>query len=83
MYLQYPTLDIDESPLEWWKLECKRIPLLSDAARKYLCVCATSVASERVFSIGGQLVSKKRNSLKPEKVNNLIFLAKNLNSQGY
>ena len=76
MYLQYPALDIDESPLEWWKLECKRMPLLSAVARKYLCVCATSVPSERVFSVGGQLVSQKRNLLKPEKVNNLIFLAK-------
>ena len=43
MYLQYPALDIDESPLEWWKLECKRMPLLSAVARKYLCVCATSM----------------------------------------
>ena len=28
MYLQYPSLDIDESPLQWWKLECKRLPTL-------------------------------------------------------
>ena len=67
MYLQYPALDIDESPLEWWKLECKRMPLLSAVARKYLCVCATSVPSERVFSVGGQLVSQKCNSLKPRR----------------
>ena len=60
MYLHYPCLDIDKSPLEWWKLECKRMPLLSIAARKYLCVCATSVTSERVFSIGGQVVSSRR-----------------------
>ena len=26
MYLQYPSLDIDESPLQWWKLECKDCP---------------------------------------------------------
>ena len=77
MYLQYPTLDIDELPLEWWKLDCKRMPLLSAVARKYLSVCATSVLSERVFSVGGQLVSQKRNSLNPEKVSNLIFPAKN------
>lgn len=81
MYLQYPSLDIDGSPLSWWKLECNRMPMLSMAARKYLCVCATSVASERVFSIGGQLVNSRRNWLKPEKVNHLIFLAKNLNSK--
>ena len=23
MYLQYPILDIDISPLQWWKMECK------------------------------------------------------------
>jgi len=78
MYLQYPTLDIDESPLGWWKLECKRMPLLSIAARKYLCVCATSVTSERVFSVGGQVVNSRRSCLKPQTVNNLVFLAKNL-----
>lgn len=79
MYLQYPRLDIDESPLKWWQLECNRMPLLSVAAGKYLCVCATSVTSERVFSVGGQLVNSRRSRLNPEKVNNLIFLAKNLN----
>ena len=81
MYLQYPSLDIDESPLQWWKLECKRLPLLSIAARKYLCVCAKSVTSERVFSIGGQVVNSRRSCLKPHKVNSLIFLAKNFNSR--
>ena len=59
MYLQYPSLDIDESPLKWWRIECNRMPLLSVAARKYLCICATSVSSERVFSVGGQLVNSR------------------------
>ena len=81
MYLQYPSLDIDESPFKRWKLECNRMPLLSVAARKYLCICATSVTSERVFSIGGQLVNSRRSRLNPDKVNSLIFLAKNLNNQ--
>ena len=80
IYLQYPSLDIDESPLQWWKLECKRLPLLSIAACKYLCACATSVISESVFSIGGQVVNSRRSCLKPHKVNSLIFLAKNFHS---
>ena len=46
MYMQYPTLDIDESPLEWRKFEAGRMPLLSTVARKYLSVCTTSVPSE-------------------------------------
>jgi len=37
MYVQYPVLDIDSSPLEWWRLEWKRMPILAVVARKYLC----------------------------------------------
>ena len=71
MYLQYLSFNIDESPLKWWKLECSRLPMLSVAAQKYLCVCATSVTSERVFSIvAGQLVTSRHSRLNPDKVNN-------------
>ena len=77
-YMQLPVPDIDDNPLKWWKFEESRLPTLSKVARKYLCVCATSVESERTFSTGGNMVTKKRSSLKPNKVNQLIFLAKNL-----
>ena len=79
MYLQYPSLDIDESPLQWWRTEYNKMSLLSVAARKYLCICATSVSSERVFSVGGQIVNSRHSRLNPEKVNNLVFLANNHN----
>jgi len=29
MYMQYPVLDIDSSPMEWWRLEWKQMPLLA------------------------------------------------------
>ena len=50
MCLQYPSLDIDELPLQWWKLECKRLPLLSITARKYLCVCACYIGMSIQYS---------------------------------
>jgi len=62
--MQYPVLDIDSSPLEWWRLEWKRMPILAVVAPKYLGICATSVPSDGVFSVGGHSVSQKRNSLK-------------------
>ena len=78
MYLQYPQLEIEECPLSWWKKESIHLPLLSSLARKFLCICATSVASERTFSTGGNIVTSKRNCLKPHVVDQLVFLAQNL-----
>ena len=76
-YIHYPLQDIESSPLQWWQLQQHQFPLLAKLARKYLCVCATSVPSERLFSIGGKIVDG-RSRLKPDKVNELIFLAENL-----
>jgi len=78
MYLQYPQLDIAECPLDWWKKEAVYLPMLSTLAKKFLCICATSVSSERAFSSGGNIVTSKRNYLKPHVVDQLVFLAKNL-----
>jgi len=78
MYLQYPQLVIEECPLNWWKKESIHLPMLSSLAQKFLCICATSVASERTFSSGGNIVTSKRNCLKPHVVDQLVFLAKNL-----
>ena len=50
-YLDLPDLDPEKDPLSWWKDEAKHFPILARLARKYLCACATSVPSERVFSI--------------------------------
>ena len=52
--------------LHWWKANAGSFKCLSILARKYLCVAATSVASERVFSTSGNIVSAKRNRLSPE-----------------
>ena len=51
---------------------------LSNISKKYLCVCGTSVPSERLFSQAGYLVNNLRTKLTPEHVNMLVFLAKNL-----
>ena len=77
-YLSHPQLDVEASPLDWWKIEAVRYPVVAKLARKYLCLCATSVAAERVFSCGGHIVSDKRTCLKPERVDNLVFLALNM-----
>ena len=77
-YLKLPTIDPEMNPLKWWKLHATDFPVISKLAWKYLCICASSSPSERVFSLSGHIVSRKRNSLKPDKVNMLVFLAYNL-----
>ena len=73
-----PQLHHDEHALEWWKKNHERFPLIAKVARQLLCVPATSVPSERIFSTAGLIVSNLRSSLKPENTDMLIFLNKNL-----
>uniref|UniRef100_UPI003AAD5237 E3 SUMO-protein ligase ZBED1-like n=1 Tax=Centroberyx gerrardi TaxID=166262 RepID=UPI003AAD5237 len=77
-YARESAINAEEDPLVWWKANQTRLPLLAKVAKKYLCVCATSCASERVFSTAGNVVTPTRSLLKPEKVNMLVFLAKNM-----
>ena len=77
-YLQAPQQDSTEDPLDWWKANAVSYPALSRLSKKYLCISATSSSSENLFSTAGNVVTKKRSMLKPEKVDMLVFLAKNL-----
>ena len=77
-YKAEPLLHLSENPLQWWKDKEDNYPLLSILARYHLCVPATSVPSERVFSKAGQIVSDRRALIKPKHVDYLIFLNKNM-----
>ena len=65
-------------PLKWWKENETRFTNLSKVAKKLLCIQATSVPSERLFSAAGNIVNKKRASLHPTNVDCLLFLNKNM-----
>ena len=77
-YKHLPSVDMEDNPLDWWKTQSQTLPILSNISKKYLCVCGTSVPSERLFSQAGYLVNNLRTKLTPEHVNMLVFLAKNL-----
>ena len=64
-------------PLLWWKNRQDSMPILAEVSRAILCVPGSSVPSKRVFSKSGQLLDKKRSSLKGKNVDMLIFLNKN------
>ena len=72
--------EIDPScdPMNWWRKEAEYFPALAILARKYLCICRTSVPSERLFSKGGYIVNGLRCRLAPDKVNMLLLLSMNM-----
>lgn len=71
-------IDPDTDPLYWWKLHEANLPRLSNHVKKYFCIPATSPPSERVFSMAGNIVTFRGTSIKPETVNRLVFLSRNL-----
>lgn len=77
-YLDFPRTDSNVDPLEWWRKECSRFPALAQLSKKYLCVCATSVPSERVFSRSGYVANPLRSRLRPDILDKLVFLSVNL-----
>lgn len=77
-YRSEPALNLAQSPLHWWKVNEDKYPLLATFAKYILAIPATSVASERVFSTAGDIVTAQRATLQSNNVDMLIFLAKNL-----
>ena len=45
-YLQLTTTDGDDDPLQWWKFHENDFPLLSQYARRYLAIPASSAPTE-------------------------------------
>lgn len=59
-YLSEPVIDRRMGkPLEWWKQNEKRFPILAPLSRKFLCPPPSSVPSERVFSEVGAIYENK------------------------
>ncbi|XP_053376453.1 E3 SUMO-protein ligase ZBED1-like [Mercenaria mercenaria] len=79
-YQELSSVPLSEDPLKWWRDNQGHFPLLSYLARKMLCIPSTSVPSERVFSTAGDIISDQRASLKPKRVDQLIFLKKNMDA---
>ena len=78
VYIKAPSVNINKDPLAWWAANSPKFPNLSIAAQHMLTIQSTSVASERIFSVAGQVVSSRRARLTPENVNIQMFLNKNL-----
>ena len=62
------------SALGWWRLHESEHPLVAQVARRLLSLQASSAASERSFSKGGLIVSKKRHCLSGARVDGLSLV---------
>lgn len=73
-YLNQPMIDRKENPLYYWLNFASVYPILSDIAKKYLVIVATSVPSERLFSRAGNILTDSRNRLSANHLQELLFL---------
>nr|XP_047126356.1 E3 SUMO-protein ligase ZBED1-like [Hydra vulgaris] len=74
-YKAEPTISTEACPLQWWSKHAGSHNRLASIAQKYLATPATSVPCERLFSLAGHIVQKKRVSLSSENVNYLVCLS--------
>lgn len=77
-YISEPLINRNEDPLIWWMTRKHVYPTLFNYAKKRLCIQATSVPCERIFSKAGQVLTQKRSTLKSSKVTQILFLNSNL-----
>ena len=73
-YRNEPMISRDEDVLPWWAKNKDKFPILSQLARKYLCITATSTEAERTFSALGILLTKQRLCMTGANVNRQLFL---------
>ena len=76
-YNKYSLANKHVNILQWWKAHEKILPLLAKVAKKILTIPCSSSKSERVFSTGGNFVTKKRTQLSLTKVEELIIIKEN------
>jgi hypothetical protein len=65
---------LETNPLDWWKVNSIKFPMLSKLARRSLEIPSTSGSSERMFYESGLVSTKKRNRLLHQTVEELVFL---------
>lgn len=77
-FLAEPLISKSADLLAWWKDRQRVYERLTAVMKSRLCIVATSVPSERIFSKTGQIISDWRNRISPAKVRELVFLNANM-----
>ncbi|CAF4515924.1 unnamed protein product [Rotaria sp. Silwood2] len=77
-YISDNSGDIDI--LLFWKKQQHLFPILSSLAKVIFAIPASNTIIERLFSSSKNVVTEKRTRLSASKINELLFLQKNLNT---
>ena len=72
-YLSEGLEDPLKNPLEYWRNNSGKFPVLARMAREFLGFPASSGGVERLFSISGSLCRARRAALKMETVSNMLL----------
>ena len=65
-YLDLRCKDPLVDSLDYWKAHAKKFPNLSEVAKNLISLPGSSVAVERVFNFGRDVIDLRRHSLQPE-----------------
>ncbi|CAF2003862.1 unnamed protein product [Rotaria magnacalcarata] len=71
--------DGDIDILSYWREKQNQFPILSFIAKQIYMIPASNTTVERLFSSSKNMISEKRTNIGSEKLNQLLFLQKNLN----
>uniref|UniRef100_A0A914HSY4 HAT C-terminal dimerisation domain-containing protein n=1 Tax=Globodera rostochiensis TaxID=31243 RepID=A0A914HSY4_GLORO len=77
-YAARPREPLIANPLEFWRSAEKELPLMSQAARRFLSPPCTSVLSEQIFSSARDLFHYRRMRTGPKKAEMILFLQRAL-----
>ena len=71
-----PSSIVQENPLEFWSsdLASVKFPSLKRLTRRILSIPATSSGTERLFSLGGVILTNRRQRLSPDQVDNMLVI---------
>lgn len=72
-YLSLPRILPTSDPLEFWAQNKSIFPNLSNLAKQFLAIPATTAGPERLFSSTGSLARARRSSLMPVTLENMVL----------
>jgi hypothetical protein len=66
--------------LDWWRESANHFPVVSELARIILCIHASQIECERVFSLAGLVTQHLRNKMGVEMMSTQVYITKNVDA---